>query len=213
MTNATESGPTSSPPIADLFSLRRSPRAFDERRPVDRHTLLSLLEAARWAPSSRNEQPWQYVVFDQSQAAAREQARACLTDGNAWARKAPVLVLSVARDDFTRDGTPNRHAHHDVGLATANLALQAVALGLAVHQMAGFDADRARREFGIPPGFTPMAMIAVGYPYRGPLEDLPENIRAYEQRARLRRPLRDIAFAGRWDSPLVDAPPPLAAPG
>jgi nitroreductase len=186
-------------PVDDLIARRWSPRAFDPDRPVEPAHLHALLEAARWAPSCFNEQPWRFLVFDGSDAAALERARGCLVEGNSWARRAPVLLLSVACEAFTRNGKPNRHAQHDVGLAAENLVLQAAALGLGAHQMAGFDADRARAEFAIPEGFTPMAMIALGHP--GAIDDLPEPLRQRERARRERRPLAEIAFAGAWNRP------------
>jgi nitroreductase len=120
-------------------------------------------------------------------------------EGNAWARKAPVLLLSVASDTFTRNGKANPYARHDVGLATENLLLQATEMGLAIHPMAGFDAAKARELFRIPEGNTPMAMIAVGY--SGTVEDLPEETRKRESAPRTRKPLEEWAFAGRWDHP------------
>jgi nitroreductase len=161
---------------------------------------MTLLEAARWAPSCFNEQPWRFLVFDESDPEAFERARACLAEGNAWALKAPVLLISVARDNFAKNEKLNRTAQHDVGLATENLLLQAVELQLAAHAMAGFDVERARREFNIPDGYTVLAMIAVGNPYRGRLEDLGEKLRARELAPRERKPIGEIAFAGTWDA-------------
>lgn len=186
-------------PINELMQRRWSPRAFEEGRSVEREKVLTMLEAARWAPSCFNDQPRQFLVFDGSDSGALERARACLTAGNAWALKAPMLILSVARETFEQNGKPNRWAQHDTGLATENLLLQAVELGLAAHPMAGYDADRARSEFGIPVGFTPIAMIAIGYPYRARLDDLDEKLRAKELAARERKPIGEIAFAGTWD--------------
>jgi nitroreductase len=187
--------------INELMERRWSPRAFEPERAVERDKILTLLEAARWAPSCFNEQPWRYLVFDGSDAEALERARSCLVEGNGWARSAPVLMLSVACETFARNGKPNRHAQHDVGLASENLVLEAVELGLAAHQMAGYDADRARAEFQIPDGFTPMAMIAIGYPYRGELSELDEKLRNSELAGRQRKPHGDIAFNGRWGAP------------
>jgi nitroreductase len=188
-------------PINELMRRRWSPRAFEEGRPVEREKVLSMLEAANWAPSCFNDQPRRFLVFDGSDSAALERARQCLSPGNAWAIKAPVLILSVARETFEQNGKPNRWAQHDTGLATQNLLLEGVELGLAVHPMAGYDADRARKEFSIPDGFTPIAMIAVGYPYRGKLDDLDEKLRAKELAARERREIGEIAFAGTWNLP------------
>lgn len=185
-------------PVHGLIRRRWSPRTFDENRTVEGSKILTLLEAARWAPSCFNEQPWRYLVFDGSRPEGLERARACLAAGNSWALRAPVLMLSVAQDAFARNGKANRHAQHDVGLASENLVLQAVDLGLVVHQMAGFDAARARAEFAIPEGFTPMAMIAVGYPFTGDLESIPPELRQKETAERQRKRLDEIAFDGTW---------------
>ena len=186
------------PTINELMRHRWSPRVFDKDRRVEREKILTMLEAARWSPSCFNDQPRYFLVFDESNEDALGRARDCLVDGNAWAREAPVLMLSVARDTFEKNGKPNRWAQHDTGLATENLLLEAVEIGLVAHAMAGYDADRARSEFGIPEGFTSIAMIAVGYPYRGKLEDLDEKRRAKELSPRLRKPIGEIAFAGSW---------------
>jgi nitroreductase len=184
--------------ISELMRRRWSPRVFEEDRAVERDKILTMLDAARWAPSCFNDQPRYFLVFNESNAEALDRARDCLSEGNAWARKAPMLMLSVARDTFEKNGKPNRWAQHDTGLATENLLLEAVELGLAAHPMAGFDADRTRVEFGIPEGFTPMAMIAIGYPYRGPFEELDEKLRGKELASRERKPIDQIAFAGFW---------------
>ncbi|MEW6211720.1 MAG: nitroreductase family protein [Acidobacteriota bacterium] len=187
--------------INDLISRRWSPRAFDEGKKLTPHLVRTLIDAASWAPSCYNEQPWRYLIFDGSDKDAMERARACLVEGNAWARKAPVLMLSVAKETFTRDGKPNRTAHHDVGLASENLVLEAVEYGMVAHQMAGFDVERARREFSIPDGYTPLAMIAIGYPHHGSTDDLPEDIRKKELAPRSRKYHSEIAFAGKWGRP------------
>jgi nitroreductase len=186
--------------INELIKRRWSPRVFEDRK-VEREKILTVLEAGRWAPSCFNEQPWRYLIFDGSDANALERARACLVEGNAWALKSPVLMLSVARDNFEKNEKPNRTAQHDVGLASENLVLQAVESGLVAHQMAGFDVVRARIEFGIPEGYTPMAMIAVGYPYRGDFEALPEILQRRELAERSRKPIPEIGFAGGWGRP------------
>ena len=187
------------PLIHELMARRRSPRAIDPNRRVSRLAVRTLLEAARVAPSCFNEQPWRFLVFDGDDPESLEEARRCLSEGNAWARCAPVLILSVATERWSRDGSPNRWAEHDVGLASENLALQATSLGFAVHFMAGFDEARARDVFGIPEGFMPMAMIAVGYP--GDPDELPPKLRDRERAPRQRKPIEEIAFAGRWDHP------------
>lgn len=186
-------------PIDEVMKRRWSPRAFEDRE-VEREKIMTMLEAARWAPSCFNEQPWRFLVFDGSNPEALERARGCLVEGNAWALKAPVLMISAARDNFKRNEKPNRTAQHDVGLATENLLLQAVELDLAAHAMAGFEVEQARREFNIPDGFTVLAMIAIGYPYRGNLDDLDEKLRASELAPRTRAPISEVAFAGTWDT-------------
>jgi len=125
---------------------------------------------------------------------------ACLVEGNAWAKQASVLMLSVARLNFEYNEKPNRHAFHDVGLAAENLVIQATALGLASHQMAGFSAERARETLAIPAGFDPVAMFALGYP--GDPDSLPPDLAKSERSPRERKPLKDIAFGPKWSTPL-----------
>ncbi len=190
-------------PVHDVIKRRWSPRAFAER-PVDTGTLRSLFEAARWAPSSNNEQPWRFIVASQDDRTAYDRLLACLAEGNRkWAYRAPVLILSVASMNFEDSAKPNRHAFHDTGLAAENLALQATAFGLVAHPMAGFDVEKARAEYKIPSGYEPVAMIAVGYP--GDPAVLPDHLRERELKPRNRRPISDFVFAEQWGhtSPLV----------
>jgi nitroreductase len=187
-------------PIHELFERRWSPRAFSARA-VEPEKLRSLLEAARWAASCFNEQPWSFIVAaKEDEGDAYERLLSCLAEANAlWAGRAPVLMLSVARLTFKRNDKPNRHAFHDVGQAAAHLALQATASGLAVHQMAGFDLSKARELFSIPEGFEPVAAIALGYP--GEPEDLPEDLRARESAPRTRLPFGEFVFGESWGRP------------
>jgi nitroreductase len=183
-------------PIHDLIRRRWSPLAFSERM-VEPEKLQSLFEAARWAPSSYNEQPWHFIVCTKQNPADHDRLLSCLAEGNVpWARHAPVLMLSVAKLTFTRNGQPNRHAWHDVGMAVENLIIQAAALGLYVHQMAGFDMAKARQAFAIPEGYEPVAAIAMGYP--GDPQNLPPPLRERELSPRQRKPLRDFVFDARW---------------
>lgn len=183
-------------PIQDLIKRRWSPRAFSAQA-VEREKLLSLLEAARWAASCFNEQPWSFIVATKESAEEYERLLGCLVESNArWARQAPVLMLSVARLNFERNAKPNRHAFHDVGQAAASLTLQATALGLVVHQMAGFDIAKARERFSIPEGYEPVAAIAVGY--QGDASSLPEDLREKEVAPRTRRPLESFVYTGTW---------------
>ena len=184
-------------PIMDLMRRRWSGRAFDSR-PLPHSTLAAILEAARWAPSSGNSQPWRFIVLDGRDAAARADGEALLADGNAWAKRAPVLLIGVARE-VNDKGAPTVHGGHDLGLATQNLMLQAFALGLTVHAMGGFSREEARRRFSIPTGFAPLTMLAIGYP--GDPEMLDEKHRAQETTERTRKPLGEIAFDGAWEKP------------
>lgn len=189
--------------ILPVLAERWSARAIDRTRTVSSAQVATLLEAARWAPSSGNAQPWRYLVFDERIPAAREQARDCLRRGNAWARLAPVLLLSVV-ELFWPDGDDrNPMAHHDVGAASMALCVQAVADGLVAHQMAGFDADRARELFGIGDRAAPVAMIAIGYP--GAIGVLDERRRSRETAPRRRRPVTEIARLGGCDGPVFTA--------
>jgi len=190
-------------PIHDLLRRRWSPRAFSDRR-VDPAIMRSLLEAARWAPSSYNEQPWSFIVATKDDPVEFGRLLSCLVEGNIqWAQHAPVLMVSVARLYFEDDGKPNRHAFHDVGLAVANLIVQATALGLVVHQMAGIFPDKIRELYGIPEGYEAVAGIALGYP--GDPQSLPEELRKRELAPRERKPLTEFVFSGRWGqtSPIV----------
>lgn len=185
--------------VHELIARRWSPRALAPK-PVPAEALRSLLEAARWAPSAFNEQPWSFLVARREDADEFETMLGCLVEGNqAWARNAGALILTVARTTFSRNDKPNRHAHHDLGLAAANLTVQATALGLAVHQMAGILPDRAREVYGIPDGFDVVTGIAVGYP--GATDDLPEKLRGAEQAPRQRKPQSEFVFRGAWDRP------------
>ena len=188
-------------PIHDLLAHRWSPRAFAEQ-PVESDKLASLFEAARWAPSSSNEQPWRFVVATKDDPTAYDRLLACLLEGNRkWAFRAPVLLLSVARMQFEDAGKPNRHAVHDAGMALENLLLQATALGLVAHPMAGFNIEQARADLKIPAGFEPVAMVAVGYP--GDPALLPDYLQQREANPRERTPVSGFVYAGLWDAPLV----------
>lgn len=186
--------------VLAVIARRFSPRAYDDR-PVPDDALGAVLEAARWSASSFNEQPWRFVVGVRGAGpgsrfgddATYRGILDCLVEGNrAWAAAAPVLMLTVARATFTRNDEPNRHAWHDVGMASAQAVLQATELGLGAHMMAGFVPDRARETFAIGEGFDPVAAVALGYP--GDPDALPENLRAVETGPRERRGLDDLLW-------------------
>jgi nitroreductase len=183
-------------PIHPLLACRRSTRAFAST-PVEPETLAGLMEAARWAPSSMNEQPWSFILATKAHKSDFDRLLGCLIEFNVqWAQHAPVLLLSVARLRFESTGEFNRHAFHDVGQAMANLTFQATLSGLVVHQMAGFDIEKARREFSIPKDYEPIAAAAIGYP--GNPADLPEKLRKKHASPRTRKPLTNFVFEGGW---------------
>jgi|SRR5262252_2182955 len=183
-------------PINELLCRRWSPRAFAERA-IEPEKLRSLFEAARWAPSSFNEQPWAFIVATSQNSQEHALLLSCLIEGNQrWAQRAPVLMVSVAKLNFDQTGKPNRHAFHDVGLATGNLLVEAAELGLVVHQMAGFFPAKVREIYGVPEDFEPLTAMALGYP--GEVEQLPESLRARELAPRSRKPIGSFVFEGRW---------------
>lgn len=184
-------------PVQELIRERWSPLAFSPRQ-IPPEILGSLFEAARWAPSSFNDQPWSFCIATQDQPAEFAQLAECLVEGNrAWARHAYLLAISCARLDFSTRGKPNRHAYHDVGAATMNLLLQATAHGLITHPMAGFDLDRARTVLQIPATHDPVTALAIGYP-ADDLSQLDEGQQQRERGARARKPLSDVVFSGAW---------------
>jgi nitroreductase len=182
--------------VHPLLTQRKSPYAFSSK-PVDSETLAILMEAARWAPSSMNEQPWSFILATKANKSEFERLLACLIEYNVqWAQHAPVLLLSVAKLTFESTGEPNRHAFYDVGQAVANLSFQAMVSGLVVHQMAGFDVEKTRKEFSIPPDHEPVAVVAIGY--SGNLAGLLEKLRKKGSSPRKRKPLSSFVFERGW---------------
>jgi nitroreductase len=189
-------------PVHNLIRDRWSPRAFASKS-VEPAVLASLFEAARWAPSSNNEQPWAYLVATKDDTENFAKTLRVLVEFNAaWAKEAAVLMIAVSRLNF-QNGTPNRNAFYDTGAATALLSVEATARGLAVHQMAGFDHAKAKKVFEIPDDCEPIAAIAIGYP--GDANSLPEKLRDREVAPRTRKPLSEFVMSGRWGhtSPIV----------
>ena len=181
----------------DIYA-RRSPLAYSNT-PIEPEKINALFEAARWAPSSFNEQPWRFIYALKEEPAEFETFVDCLIEGNRiWAQNAPMLVLSVARMVFIRNNKPNKHAFHDVGLAVGNLLLQATSMGLMVHQMGGYSIEKVKKSLTIPDGFEPVAVMAIGYP--GNMDHLPENLKNRETQPRIRKPLDDLVFKGKMVS-------------
>jgi nitroreductase len=185
--------------ILDLIRRRWSPRAFDPARGVEAATLARLFEAARWAPSSNNEQPWRFIVTDRTRHAEEFAAMfATLNAKNqAWAAAAPVLVLVALRTTRERDEAVNSHAWYDTGQAVGFLTLQATAMDLSLRQVAGFDRDAAKAASHLPDRFEPVVMIAIGYAGDPDSLELPQH-RQTERQPRMRRGLAEMVYEGRY---------------
>jgi nitroreductase len=184
--------------IFDLLRRRWSPRAFSAE-PVGPALLRSLFEAARWAPSASNLQPWHFLLARREESEAFEAMLSCLVPFNqAWCRGAAALVLTVARMT-TAEGKPNAHAWHDVGQAAAHLTFQAASLGLFVHQMAGIEPARIRETYRVPEGYEPVSAIALGY--AGSPDQLDPRLKERERAPRSRRKQAEFVFAGAFGRP------------
>jgi nitroreductase len=190
-------------PIHELIARRWSPYAFSDR-PVSQQDLRSLFEAASWAPSSYNEQPWRYIIASKTNPAEFERLLGCLVEGNQlWAQAAPVIGLGCTSLFFELNGKPNAAAIHDLGLASATLTFEATARGIYVHQMIGILPDKARQTYGIPDGYQPLTGLAIGY--LGDINQLPANLKPRDEAKRTRKSRSEIVFGGQWAaaSPLV----------
>ena len=185
-------------PVHELIQSRWSPYGFSDRSP-SHSDLCSLFEAARWAASSYNEQPWGYIVATKEDPEQFAKAISCLVEGNLeWAKEAPVLALCCTRQTFTRNGKENLAAQHDLGLAAANLSFEATARGLCVHQMIGIQPDRIRELYHVPDNVQPLTALVIGYP--ADPESLPEKYQQRDLAPRTRKPLAEFVFAGQWGS-------------
>jgi len=186
-------------PITETLKQRWSPRAFSEK-PLPPEVLRSLFEAARWAPSSANEQPWAFLVATKDDSETHAKLLSTLVEANQiWARYAPVLGIVVTRLNWAKTGQPNRTAFYDTGAAMAGLTAEATSRGLFVHQMGGFDPQKARELFHVPADWEPIAAFVVGYP--GVPESLPEPYLTREKNLRTRKPLSEFVMSGDWGRP------------
>ena len=183
-------------PIHELIAQRWSPYAFADK-PVSQADLQSLFEAARWAPSSYNEQPWRYIVATTDDEAGFERLLACLVEENqVWAKNAPVLALGCTSLKFSLNGKPNAAAIHDLGIASATLTFEATARGLHVHQMIGIVPDKARSTYEIPDDVQPLMGLAIGYAASADM--LPDKLRDRDLAPRTRKPLSEFVFSKTW---------------
>jgi nitroreductase len=183
------------PGVHETILQRWSPRAFADR-PVSASDMKKLFQAARWAASSFNEQPWRFLVGRKGDPTYTRIFESLVPLNQAWAKNAPVLMLSVGKKTFTQNGNPNHYALHDTGAATANIALQATLLGFHTHSMGGFDRDKIRAAFQIPEDYEIGAVTAMGY--LGNVDVLPDSLKAAETSPRNRKPLSEFVFS-EWN--------------
>jgi nitroreductase len=187
-------------PVLPVIAERWSPYAYDPR-PVEREKLLSCLEAARWAPSSYNEQPWTFILAERTDETEFARLLDCLVEGNrAWAKNAGVLMLTVVSRLFNKNGKPNRAAEHDIGLAAGNMVLQATALGLQAHQMIGIEPAKVRASYRVPDTHEPLTAIAIGYPAAvqpGTTDPLGQR----DLNPRTRKQFSEFVISSAWGQP------------
>ena len=189
------SGPRSELPLHPLINERFSPRAFSAR-PIGDDELRLLLEAARWAPSSLNEQPWRFILAKKGEASHELMLQAMNVGNRVWAHRAPLIILNIVRRSLERNGISNPHAWHDLGLALAQLNFQASALGIGLRHIAGIDPKEARILFEVPEEFDVVSMMVLGYP--GDPDQLPENLRERELKRSPRKAVEDFVFSGKF---------------
>ena len=178
-------------PISEIIAKRWSARAFSTR-PVEFSKLLSILEAARWAPSSRNEQPWRYIVFTNANPEMLKKAQSVLKKRKNYAKRAPILICAITKKIYSDNASPNRLHFHDLGGANVNMFLEAFNQGLIMHEMGGFDVQRAKEIFDVPNDYEIGIMIAIGY--QDAYHVLPERLRHKSFTPRERKPLSEIVF-------------------
>lgn len=186
-------------PLHELLIQRRSPRAFSERA-IEPSKIVTLFEAARWSPSSANEQPWNFIAATKSDARVYNIIAESLMEGNRrWAVQAPLLVVGIAQSTYLKSAKPYRHAWYDLGQSIAHMTVQASSVGLSVHQMGGFDASQLSAALSIPQGYDVVVVLAIGYAERP--ETLPDDLRSREQAPRTRKPLETFVFTDTWGEP------------
>lgn len=179
-----------------LIEKRYSPVIFSSKK-VETEKVEFLIEAARWAASSRNEQPARYIIGIKGDDYYDKIFQALISGNQVWATHAPVLMIAFVKETSSYNQTINRYARHDLGLALGNLIIQAMDMDMFVHPMGGFDADQIKKHFQFPEHFTPSTALAVGY--RGNPDDFPEELQKREKRTRSRRKLDELIYSGNWD--------------
>jgi nitroreductase len=190
------SGTANQHSIHDLIANRRSIRSFSEKG-IDDAAFTQLFEAARWASSSRNEQPWRFITARKEDSENFKRILDCLNESNRiWAQHGAILFIVLAKKNFSTHPVPNSHAQHDVGLAIGNLALQATALGIFLHQMGGINYPKVREVFEVPDEYEAISIIVGGYP--GDHDSLPDHLREREKLPRHRKELSELVFEGKF---------------
>ena len=185
--------------VEEIFLRRWSPRAFADKD-VSNEDLKKIFEAARWAASSFNEQPWRFFLGRRGDGTYQKIFDALVEFNQGWAKSAPVLILSVASNKFAQNGQSNQYSLHDTGAATGYLSLQATALGLHTHSMAGFDHSKARKAFVVSADYDIGAVTALGY--LGDPATLHDQLRTNELSPRQRKTVSEIVLAD-WDKPAL----------
>jgi nitroreductase len=188
-------------PVHPLLAERWSPRGFDRHHQVSDDQITALLEAARWAPSAGNSQPWRFLVTRRGEHAHRQLFAALAPGNQAWANAASALILVAART--AADATPQPWALYDTGQAVASLVTQAQAQGLAVHQIGGFDSEAVRAEFALDQALTPVVVLAVGR--ADPGAELPGHLATREAAPRTRHSVGDLLLTNAAASDLSAA--------
>jgi nitroreductase len=177
-------------PIHDLLQKRWSPRSFSDT-PITIEILMCLFEAARWAASGMNEQPWRFIYAIKKDKEKYEKLLSCLVDANKiWANTAPVLVITLIKKYFEKKNVKNEWAMYDLGLAMGNLTTQASSQNLFVHNMSGFSVETVKNIFNLPDDLQPITMLAIGY--LGKADFLPDKLREREESLQKRKPLKDL---------------------
>ncbi|MBD3330489.1 nitroreductase [Candidatus Peregrinibacteria bacterium] len=182
-------------PINDLLAKRWSPMAFSDKA-IEKEKISSLFEAAKWAPSSFNGQPWKIIYAEKENKEEYDRLASLLVEGNDWAKDAYLLLLICASKNFEYKNKPNKHHQYDTGAAIENLFLQAVSMDLVGHEMAGFDSEKAYKLLNIPEEVSVLAMMAIGYP--GTPSDLSRDLQERQNAERERKPIEKFAFKGKW---------------
>ena len=187
--------------IHELLAKRYSPRALSNET-IDTEKIVDLLEAARWAPSSMNEQPWRFVIARKEDKSDFHKILGVLNETNIlWAKNASLLILTIAKLETDLSKQINKYALYDLGNAVANLTFQATSMDLFVRQMGGFNADKAIEVFSIPYDYSPVSVLALGY--KGNADNLPEFLNIRENSVRTRKNLDELAFTGKFGFPYL----------